>query len=162
MSTTKKVHPGFLVAIAVFLMEVGCYGISVNSAGMFYDAVVESLNVSYGKFTMYSTILFVVQAISVPFAAKAVEKLKLRVLLPVCLILVGLSVGAMAFYNGVIPFYISGAVIGACTSVIFWIAPFALMNRYFKKGVGIPMVKSSCIRAFLLENRVFDDNRTSI
>ena len=33
---------------------------------------------------------------------------------------------------------------------------------YFKKGVGIPMVKSSSIRAFLLENRVFDQSIVGI
>lgn len=33
---------------------------------------------------------------------------------------------------------------------------------YFKKGVGIPMVKSSIIRAFLLEDRVFDQSIVGI
>ena len=33
---------------------------------------------------------------------------------------------------------------------------FQNSSFYFKTGIGIPMVKASTVRAFLMENRVFD------
>lgn len=39
---------------------------------------------------------------------------------------------------------------------------FQNSSFYFKKGIGIPMVKSSCINAFLMENRVFDQSIVGI
>ena len=41
-------------------------------------------------------------------------------------------------------------------------ARFQNSDFYFKTGVGIPMVKSSIIKAFLMENRVFDQSIVGI
>lgn len=41
-------------------------------------------------------------------------------------------------------------------------ARFQNSDYYFKTGIGIPMVKSNCIKAFIMKNRVFDQSIVGI
>lgn len=112
-------------------------GISINSSGVFYTAVSESLNIMRGSFSMHMTIFSLVTAISAFFIPKLMEKISYKLILSVSVIIAVLSTAAMSLATTIPMFYLLGALRGLSTS-FFSIVPLTLIiNQWFEKNHGL-------------------------
>ena len=75
--------------------------------------------------------------VALPFAGSIIARNDIRAVLSIAVLLVSGSIFSMGFFNAVWQFYIAGAVIGLGESVLLYLAVPTLINRWFKKKVGL-------------------------
>lgn len=112
-------------------------GVSINSSGVFYTPVSESLGIMRGTFSMHMTIFSLMTAISSLFIPKLMDKVSYKVLLVVSVAAAVLTTGLMAVVTTIPGFYLLGALRGMSTAV-FSIVPLTMViNGWFEKSHGL-------------------------
>ena len=112
-------------------------GVSINSSGVFYTPVSESLHMMRGTFSMHMTIFSLVTAITSLFVPRLMEKFSYKMILTVSVFTAVVSTGLMALGNSAIVFYALGAIRGMSTAM-FSIVPLTLViNGWFEKKHGL-------------------------
>lgn len=135
MVNKSKKH--ILVALVCCGLAASSIGISINSSGVFYTPVSDSLNILRGSFSMHMTIFSLVTAISAFFIPKLMEKFSYKLILTISVIAAVLATGAMALAKSIPMFYLLGAIRGLATS-FFSIVPLTLIiNQWFEKNHGL-------------------------
>ena len=97
-------------------------GVSINSSGVFYTPVSESLGIMRGTFSMHMTIFSLVTAMGALFIPRIMKKVPYKILLSVSVGIAVIATGAMAYARTIPVFYILGAVRGLSTGM-FSIVP---------------------------------------
>ena len=112
-------------------------GVSINSSGVFYTPVSESLHMMRGTFSMHMTIFTLVTAITSLFVPQLMKKISYKKILTISVLVAVVSTGLMALGNSAIVFYILGAIRGMSTAM-FSIVPLTLVvNGWFEKKHGL-------------------------
>ena len=112
-------------------------GISINSSGVFYTPVSESLHMLRGTFSMHMTLFSLATAIMSLFVPKLYQKFSFKKILTFSVIIAVVSTAAMALGKNAITFYILGAIRGMSTS-LFSIVPITMIiNGWFEKKHGL-------------------------
>lgn len=131
----KSFFPYLVVATGI----VGCFApcaLALSCAGIYFTPVSEALGVGRGVFALYLTIMLLSTTFSLPFLGKLMESKDLRVVLSAAVILIGVPLICMSFFNQVWQFYIAGAFMGVGLAVLLILAVPTLVNRWFRKNVG--------------------------
>ena len=131
----KSFFPYLVVATGI----VGCFApcaLALSCAGIYFTPVSEALGVGRGVFALYPTIMLLSTTFSLPFLGKLMESKDLRVVLSAAVILIGVPLICMSFFNQVWQFYIAGAFMGVGLAVLLILAVPTLVNRWFRKNVG--------------------------
>ena len=124
----------YIVVLVCCGLAASSIGISINSSGIFYTPVSESLGILRGSFSMHMTIFSLVTAFSAFFIPKIMEKVPYKLILTVSVLVAVLTTGAMAFARTIPVFYLLGAIRGLSTS-FFSIVPLTLIiNQWFEKS----------------------------
>ena len=111
-------------------------GVSINSSGVFYTPVSESLGIMRGTFAMHMTIFSIVTAIMALFVPKLMQMFSYKKILITSVTVAVLSTAAMALSKSVTMFYILGALRGM-SSGLFSIMPLTMIiNQWFHKSHG--------------------------
>ena len=127
----------YIVVLVCCGLAASSIGISINSSGIFYTPVSESLGILRGSFSMHMTIFSLVTAFSAFFIPKIMEKVPYKLILTVSVLVAVLTTGAMAFARTIPVFYLLGAIRGLSTS-FFSIVPLTLIiNQWFEKSHGL-------------------------
>lgn len=129
-------HYAFLiVASGIAIACVPC-GIVLSCAGMFFSPISTYFDVPVASVSLYLSILSLTMAIFLPFAGKLMGKVDLRIMLSVCVLLDGLCMISMSFYDAVWQFYIAAVIEGLGTAPLVYLAIPTLVNAWCKKKVG--------------------------
>lgn len=127
----------WIILILCCLMISASVGLSVNSSGVFYTPVSESLGILRGSFAMHMTIFSLTTATTALFIPKLINKFAYKKILIVGLILAFISTFLMGVSKNLISFYILGGLRGISTGV-FSIAPITIIiNGWFYKNNGL-------------------------
>ena len=112
-------------------------GVSINSSGVFYTPVSESLNMMRGTFSMHMTIFSLVTALSAFLVPKLMKHISYKVILTVSVIIAVVSTGMMALGKNALMFYILAAIRGMSTAM-FSIMPLTMIvNGWFEEKHGL-------------------------
>lgn len=112
-------------------------GVCVNSAGVFYTPVSDSLGIMRGAFSMHGTISMLATAVISLFVPVIMKRYAYKVILIISVLVAGVSTILMAFSKSVLPFYILGALRGI-SSGLFAIVPITMIiNKWFYKSHGL-------------------------
>lgn len=112
-------------------------GVSINSSGIFYTPVSESLGIMRGSFSMHMTIFSLMTAISSLFIPKLMKKVSYKILLIVSVSVAVATTALMGAVSSIPMFYLLGALRGVSTSV-FSIVPLTMVvNGWFEKHHGL-------------------------
>ena len=112
-------------------------GISINSSGIFYTPVSESLGIMRGTFSMHMTIFSMVTAIGALFVPKIMEKVNYKLLLLVSVIVAVVSTALMAASSSIPLFYILGAIRGLSTGMFSIVPLTIIINHWFVEKHGL-------------------------
>lgn len=132
----KKLHYAWWIAVACCAIYAGSVGIVVACAGLFYKHVSTELGVGTADIVFYTTLMYFVITITLPFAGKVFEKINMRVLLSVAALTDALAFGLMGTYTSVYQFYVSGVVLGIANSFLIYAAVPLIINNWFKVKMG--------------------------
>lgn len=136
--TTKKggFHYAFLiVATGIVITCVPC-ALVLSCAGIYFTPVSSYFGVPRATFTLYFSILNIFMMLTLPFAGKLMSKVDLRIVLSACVVLCGIGLISMSFFNAIWQFYIAGAVLGIGIAPLIYLAVPTLINAWCKKKVG--------------------------
>ncbi|WP_302396729.1 MFS transporter [Eggerthella sinensis] len=131
----KSFFPYLVVATGI----VGCFApcaLALSCAGIFFTPMSEALGVGRGVFALYLTIMLLATTIALPFEGKLMETKDLRVVLSAAVVLIGVPLVCMSFFNAVWQFYIAGAFMGFGLAALLILSVPTLINRWFRKNVG--------------------------
>lgn len=112
-------------------------GISINSSGVFYTPVSESLGIMRGTFSMHMTIFSLVTAISSLFVPRIMKKIPLKLLLSTSVMVAVISTALMACVSSVSLFYLLGAIRGLSTAMFSIVPLTIIINQWFIKKHGL-------------------------
>lgn len=138
MSSTqgkKSFFPYLVVATGI----IGCFApcsLALSCAGIYFTPVSEALGVGRGVFALYLTIMLIATTIALPFEGKLMETKDLRVVLSAAVVLIGVPLICMSFFNAVWQFYVAGAFMGVGLAALLVLSVPTLINRWFRKNVG--------------------------
>lgn len=113
MSTqTKSSSRPWLVFIGCCVLSLVGFGLIVNTPGLYFTVLGETLNVSRTQIALASSIMAIAGAVTMLFAGKVMKMLDSRILISVCIAGVAALFLAQSFFNAVWQFYISFALMG--------------------------------------------------
>ncbi len=129
-------HYGYLIVAALILITgIPCATV-LSCAGIFFNPVSEFFGVPKTQFTLYFSISNIAMMITLPFAGKMIEQFSARYLFSANILLAGLCLVAMSFFNAVWQFYIAGALLGISMAFLVFLSVPVMINRWFKTRVG--------------------------
>lgn len=112
-------------------------GVSINSSGVFYTPVSESLGIMRGTFSMHMTVFSFVTALSALLVPKIMKKVPYKMLLIISVFVAVLSTGFMAYSRSVVMFYILGAIRGMSTGMFSIVPLTMIINEWFENNHGL-------------------------
>ncbi|MCM3568092.1 MFS transporter [Neobacillus mesonae] len=132
----EKFHYAWWIAVACCAIYAGSVGIIVSCAGLFYKSVSTELGVGTADIVFYTTLMYFVITITLPFAGKIFSKFNMRLILSVAALTDALAFGLMGTYTSVYHFYVSGVLLGISNSFLIYAAVPLIINNWFKVKMG--------------------------
>ena len=140
MSTqTKSSSRPWLVFIGCCVLSLVGFGLIVNTPGLYFTVLGETLNVSRTQIALASSIMAIAGAVTMLFAGKVMKMLDSRILISVCIAGVAALFLAQSFFNAVCQFYISFALMGILYVIPISLAPSVLLANWFESKLGMVM-----------------------
>lgn len=109
----------------------------MNIGGVFLPSVSNELGVQTGTLALYYTVSAVVMMIAMPTVGKLVQKVNVKTLIIVSIILQGGSFAAFGLLSNVIGFYLLAIPMAIGTAIPCHIIGPVLINSWFKKKTGL-------------------------
>ncbi|MFJ7849921.1 MFS transporter [Peribacillus sp. NPDC097206] len=132
----EKFHYAWWIAVACCAIYAGSVGIIVSCAGLFYKSVSTELGVGTADIVFYTTLMYLVITITLPFAGKIFSKFDIRLILSVAALTDALAFGLMGTFTSVYQFYVSGVFLGISNSFLIYAAVPLIINNWFKVKMG--------------------------
>ena len=98
MAITQKdrIHYAWWIVVAGFLLNLAGIGIIMNSMGVFFKPVIESLGFTRGSFALYFTIAALSMMVMAPIMGKLLERYDIRLVMGICTTLMTVSFGLVS------------------------------------------------------------------
>lgn len=137
MQTQKMTarHWGIL-ATCVFC-TFGCAAVAFSTPGLCYRPVAQYLGVEVFNVSFYMTIVYLFEVIFSPIIGKLMEKFDNRIICTIAAVFTSCGYMAMSQYTELWQWYVSGALIGIGEITLLWLMVAGLLNRWFKKKLGL-------------------------
>lgn len=132
----KKLHYGYVIVIGAFIQYFFCSGILYQCMPLFTLPVSEAFGIGQGTFTLWTTIMNIATAVCAMFMPKLVSKFKYKRMTLVSIIISGIATASLAFAPNVWLFYICGALLGACLTIMIVLYNGTIIPRWFKTRIS--------------------------
>lgn len=136
MKKQGKFHYAWWIMIASAAIYAASVGIIVSCAPILYRAVAQDLNVGVSEISLYTSIMYIVVTILLPFAGRILNRFDIRYILTIAGVINAVAFGLMGTYNSVVPFYISGVALGIGSTFLIYGSIPLIMNNWFKAKAG--------------------------
>lgn len=143
----------FSVLALCFLLQGGTLGIMSNCRGIFFGTICSDLGISLGTLTNYSLFYGVALCLAIPFAAKAVRKYNLRLVLTLFALAASAAEYVMSFFTAAWQWYIAAAIQGVSYAMLVVMTVPMLIANWFSTGrgtfIGISSISSGLLGALM-------------
>lgn len=133
----SRLHFGHLVVIALVLTSFGPLSLGLSCAGIFYTPLAEHLGLGAGALSYYNSILWVASLLFLPLLGKLLSSLDARICVGGSVVLMTLCFVWLSFTNTLWHFYAGAFVMGLGVTMLLFLAPSTLINRWFAKKAGL-------------------------
>lgn len=113
---SSKLHYGFIVAAAVFLLQLPMVFI-LNTNSIFYSPIMEELGISLTQAGLTTTIMTMTMAFAVPVMRRLFNKYDTRITLTSVLLVEAACFVSHAMANSAIQIYAGCVLLGICCAV---------------------------------------------
>ena len=131
----KKRHYAWAVLAACSAISLG-FGMTMNCNGQYYLPVTSELGFGMGAFTLQQTIGGVLGLASMTMLNKLLDKVPIRLLLSVCLIINLSCLAFMGSFHHLWQWYVFGAIRGIVSPACSLVIPPIILNNWFSKRRG--------------------------
>jgi len=145
MSVHTKFHRAWLVLIGCCFIQAGAFGVVLSCCGVFFNPVCDELGFTQGQISGYMTLYSWATCVGAVIVSRIFTRIDTRITLSVCTVLLAVFYGAMAFYDSLWQWYLSGIVFGLAGSFIFVIPIPVLIGNWFSKNFGLAVgIATAC------------------
>lgn len=145
----NKMHYAWLVLLGCCALQGGSLGLINNCAGLYYAPVCNDLGFEMGAFTFYRMLYSISSALTLPLAAKLLQKFDVRVTISAAVTVFGLCNVMMGTFTELGQWYAIGILQGVASSFLCFLpAPVLLTNWFHKKSgtaIGISAAFSGLV-----------------
>lgn len=134
----KRIYP-WLILVSCCLLQGAGLGIISNCAGVFYVPVMEDFGVSMASVSLYVTINNVFQCISTLFVIKIIGRFKVKHIIPLSGLVVGLAQISLAFSKSLIHWYVCAVIQGVLIVYVTGILIPLAVSNWFTKRAGFAL-----------------------
>lgn len=136
MQAKRLPHFGFLVVLALVLTSFGPLSLGLSCAGIFYTSVAEHLDVGTGTLSYYTSILWVSSLVLLPFLGKLLSRADARLCVGGSIVIMAADFVWLSFVSSLWQFYLGAFVMGIGVTMLLFLAPSTLVNRWFAERAG--------------------------
>ena len=134
----KKIYP-WLILVSCCLLQGAGLGIVSNCAGVFYVPVMEAFGVPMASVSLYVTINNVFQCISTLFVIRIIGRFKVKYLIPLSGLVVGLAQISLALSKSIVHWYVVGVIQGIFIVYVTGILVPLAVSNWFTKRAGFAL-----------------------
>lgn len=134
----KRIYP-WLILVSCCLLQGAGLGIISNCAGVFYVPVMEDFGVPMASVSLYVTINNVFQCISTLFVIKIIGRFKVKHIIPLSGLVVGLAQISLAFSKSLIHWYVCAVIQGVFIVYVTGILIPLAVSNWFTKRAGFAL-----------------------
>lgn len=138
----------WLVFAGCCVMSFVGYGLLINTAGLYFDAISRDLEVSRAASALPVSIRLITSALAMLVVGRVFNRLNLRLALSVCMVVCSSAFVACAFCTDMWQFNIAFAIMGVTYVLPVTIAPPLLLSSWFPERFGTVMGISGCLSGF--------------
>ena len=139
MSVNKSSARSWWVFIGCCVLSLVGFGLIVNTPGLYFTTLGETLNVSRTQIAFASSIMAFAALPAMLFAGRLMKIVDARILISVCIIGVSALFFVQSFFNAVWQFYVSFALMGILYVIPIALAPSVLLSNWFESKLGTVM-----------------------
>lgn len=132
----NSIHYAWLVLIGCCMLQGGSLGLINNCAGLFYAPVCSDLGFEMGAFTLYRMLASISSALTLPLAARCLQRFDVRVVISSAVVVYGMSNVGMGTFTELWQWYLVGTVQGIASAFLLFIPAPILLNNWFHKKSG--------------------------
>lgn len=136
MSVQKRPHFGLLIVAALILTSFGPLSLGLSCAGIFYTSLAEHLGVGTGTLSYYTSIIWASSLVLLPFLGKLLSRADARLCIGGSVVVVAADFVWLSFVNALWQFYLGAFVMGIGITMLLFLAPSTLVNRWFAERAG--------------------------
>lgn len=135
---TQKMTPRHWAVLATCVFcTFGCAAVAFSTPGLCYKPVAQYLGVDVFSVSVYMTIVYLSEVVFSPIMGRLLQKFDMRVVCTVAALCTSCGYMAMSFYTELWQWYVSGVLIGIGEITLLWLMVAGLLNRWFKKKLGL-------------------------
>lgn len=136
MARLSDIHFGFKIVFALVLTSFGPLSLGISCAGIFYTSLSAHLGVGAGTLGYYTSILWLASLISLPILGKVFERTDSRICVGGAVTLTVLDFIWLSNVSAVWQFFLAAAIMGVSVTMLLFLAPSTLINRWLAKRAG--------------------------
>ncbi|RJP66768.1 MAG: MFS transporter [Candidatus Abyssobacteria bacterium SURF_17] len=139
MNSSSRIFYGWFVVLACFLVLFSLHGVIINTFGVFFKPVSESMGWSRATFSLALAIGAIAMAFGAPFVGKMLDSFGAAKTMLVGALLCGIGMGLLGSATNLLQFYVLFAVVGLGLSASTSIPVSLLIANWFERRRGIAM-----------------------
>lgn len=132
----SRIHFGYLLVIALVLTSFGPLSLGLSCAGIFYTSVSEHLGVGTGTLSYYTSLLWAASLVALPLLGKLFSRVDARICVGGAIALAAADFVWLSQMQALWQFFVAALVMGISVTMLLFIAPSTLINRWFAKRAG--------------------------
>lgn len=136
MEKTRLPHFGYLVVLTLVLTSFLPLSLGLSCQGIFYKDVAEHIGAGVGVVSYYASIIAASCFVFVAIMGNLISRFDARICLSAAVVLCALVFVWLSFTNSLWMYFVGAFLMGAPVSLLLYIAPSTLMNRWFAKRAG--------------------------
>lgn len=127
---------GYLTVAALVLTSFIPLSLGLSCAGIFYPSVAADLGVGTGVMSYYTSFIWLSSTIFLSLMGRLLHKMDARVVLSAAVALMALMFVWLSFASALWQFYVGAFFMGLGVSMLLFLAPSTLINRWFAQRAG--------------------------
>ena len=136
VNSKTHIHFGFKLVLALVLTSFGPLSLGLSCAGIFYTAVSSHLGVGTGTLSYYTSILWIASLVTLPALGRLLSRVDSRLCVGGAVILAAADFVWLSLMQHLWQFFVAAAVMGISVTMLLFLAPSTLINRWFAKRAG--------------------------
>lgn len=129
-------HFGYLVVLTLVLTSFMPLSLGLSCQGIFYSAVAAHIGAGLGVVSYYASIIAASCFVFMAIMGRLISRFDARICLSGAVIAVAIAFVWLSFTQSLWMYFVGAFIMGAPVSLLLYIAPSTLVNRWFAKRSG--------------------------
>ena len=138
MSGSKRgIHYGYFIVATFCVVALTAVSFAISCGGVFFPATAETFNTTTGTMSYFMPVEWISVLISLPILGKVFDRIDIRVLESAGALLTALALVLQSLTQEAWQYMLCGIPMGVSLTICLFLAPTAIINRWFKKRAGL-------------------------